>query len=218
MTTALEAIKAAYPDRYYAATDGTTVTGVYDAWSGTTEDPQVRINVLDLPAASSLIVLTADQFSDTVGASNIPVSNGALTYGGRYVACYDHTAAQPTAVLSWFDLWTLGSHANLPALADMHFLSAAEWQALGGDYGYKGNKGLQDGKIVDYTPPPAPIPLTLQAETEQTWIQQQASLAAAMGETFTDAMKAYVKAIAAITSGADTTSTALPARPDPVLV
>lgn len=57
-----------------------------------------------------------------------------------------------------------------------------------------------------------------QAVSAQVWIQQQASLAAAMGEVFTTDMKAYVKAINAIASGADTTSTALPAQPADVMV
>jgi hypothetical protein len=38
-----------------------------------------------------------------------------------------------------------------------------------------------------------------------------------MGQVFTADMKAYVTAIAAIASGADTTSTALPAQPADVM-
>ena len=217
MTTALDAIKAAYPDRYYATTDGRVVTGVLDVWAGTTNNLQEQINVLALPAVSDLIVLTSDQFAESVNATNIPVADGALVYSRRYAAEFDHTAAQPTGVLSWFDLWALGSHKNLPDQADLLVLTAADWQALGGDYAYKGGKGVQDGKLVDYTPPPVPVPLSDQAKSEQAWIQYQVNLAAAMGEAFTDPMKAYVKAIAAIADGTDTTSTALPARPDPIM-
>ncbi|MBF0869714.1 hypothetical protein [Gluconobacter japonicus] len=217
MTTALDAIKAAYPARYYATTDGSVVTGVLDVWAGTTNNVQAQINVLALPAVSDLIALTADQFAETVGATNIPVSGGALVYASRYAAKFDHTAAQPAAVTGWYDLWTLGSHKNLPALDDLLLLSAADWQALGGDYSDKGNKGVQDGQLIDYTPPPVPVPLPDQAKSEQAWIQYQVNLAAAMGEAFTDPMKAYVKAIAAIADGTDTTSTALPARPDPIM-
>ncbi|QHC36417.1 hypothetical protein [Komagataeibacter xylinus] len=56
-----------------------------------------------------------------------------------------------------------------------------------------------------------------QATVAENWIQQQASLAAAMGETFTADMKAYVLAVSAIASGTDTTSTALPAQPTDVM-
>ena len=63
----------------------------------------------------------------------------------------------------------------------------------------------------------APVSLKTQATTAQAWIQQQASLASAMGEVFTADMKAYVKAIAAIANGTDTTSTALPAQPTDVM-
>ncbi|QHC35339.1 hypothetical protein [Komagataeibacter xylinus] len=66
-------------------------------------------------------------------------------------------------------------------------------------------------------PAAAVAPLKTQAASAQAWIQQQANLAAAMGETFTADMKAYVTAISAIASGTDTTSTVLPAQPTDVM-
>jgi hypothetical protein len=75
-----------------------------------------------------------------------------------------------------------------------------------------------NGQLVDYAPPTVPVPLKTQATTAQAWIQQQANLASAMGEVFTADMKAYVLAVNAIASGADTTSTALPAQPASVMV
>ena len=78
------------------------------------------------------------------------------------------------------------------------------------------NEGLfavTDGVFGPYTPPPVVVSLKSRARDEQTWINQQAALAVAMGETFTDEMKAYVKAIQAIATGADTSSTELPKRP-----
>jgi hypothetical protein len=76
---------------------------------------------------------------------------------------------------------------------------------------------VENGALVDYTAPAVAIPLKTQAASAQAWIQQQANLAAAMGEVFTADMKAYVKAIAAIANGTDTTSTALPAQPSDVM-
>lgn len=72
---------------------------------------------------------------------------------------------------------------------------------------------VTNGVFGPYTPPPVVISLQSQARTEQAWVIQQASLALAMGETFTDDMKSYARAIMAIATGADTTSTALPPRP-----
>lgn len=69
-----------------------------------------------------------------------------------------------------------------------------------------------------FTPPETPtLTLSQQAQNAETWIQQQANLATAMGEVFTADMRAYVKAIAAIAGGTDTTSTALPAQPADVM-
>lgn len=82
------------------------------------------------------------------------------------------------------------------------------------------NEGLfavTDGVFGPYTPPPVVVSLKSRARAEQTWIYQQAALVSAMGETFTDEMKAYVKAIQAIANGTDKTSTALPTRPTDVM-
>ena len=76
---------------------------------------------------------------------------------------------------------------------------------------------VKNGVFSQYTPPVVTIPLKTQATTAQTWIMQQANLAAAMGEVFTADMRAYVKAIAAIASGTDTTSTVLPTQPTDVM-
>lgn len=69
-----------------------------------------------------------------------------------------------------------------------------------------------------FSPPETPtLTLSQQATLAQSWIMQQANLAAAMGEVFSANMKAYVKAIAFIANGTDTTSTALPAQPTDVM-
>ncbi|MCP1229434.1 hypothetical protein [Acetobacter fabarum] len=76
---------------------------------------------------------------------------------------------------------------------------------------------VKNGVFSQYTPPTVTVPLKTQAVSAQAWIQQQANLASAMAEVFTADMKAYVKAIAAIANGTDTTSTALPAQPADVM-
>lgn len=76
---------------------------------------------------------------------------------------------------------------------------------------------VKNGVFSQYAPPTVTVPLKTQAVSAQAWIQQQANLAAAMGETFTADMKTYVQAIAAIANGTDTTSTALPAQPADVM-
>ena len=134
-------------------------------------------------------------------------------YPGRYYAAYDTAATQPTAVTGWIDVNIFSSKPDwLPAASALLPLTAAQWGAR-----LPTGKGVLGNAIVDYTPPAVAIPLKTQATSAQTWIQQQANLAAAMGQTFTDDMRAYVLAIAAIANGTDTTSTALPAQPTDVM-
>ena len=130
-------------------------------------------------------------------------------YPDRYYARYDHTASQPAPVTGWFDTQTLSTTANLPEASLMVPMTAEQW-----DGRLSGPQFVSEGALVAYTPPPVLAPLKDQAALQQPWIASQATLAAAMGETFTDTMKAYVKAIQALASGADTTTTALPTRPD----
>lgn len=130
-----------------------------------------------------------------------------------YPARYYATLTKPCG---WYDMGMFSSLDGLPPLSDLFALTPEQWQAKGGDYGTK-IMAVIDGNLVDYTPPVVPVPLATQAASEMTWIQQQANLASAMGEVFTADMKAYVKAIAAIANGSDTTSAELPARPTDVL-
>ncbi|MBS0966919.1 hypothetical protein JK165_12620 [Acetobacter okinawensis] len=101
----------------------------------------------------------------------------------------------------------------LPAASDMIALTEAAWNARSSSV----NQIVKDTEVQTYNAPVVVVPLKTQAATAQAWIQQQANLAAAMGEVFTADMKAYVSAISAIASGADTTSTALPAQPADVM-
>ena len=91
-------------------------------------------------------------------------------------------------------------------------LTADQWATLS-----RQGSGVQSGAIVAYTAPAVAVPLKTQAQSAQAWINQQATLAVAMGEVFTSDMTAYAKAIAAIANGTDTTSTTLPARPADVM-
>lgn len=78
------------------------------------------------------------------------------------------------------------------------------------------NPALSNGTIIQ-GPSPV-IPLKERATAAMQQVQQQATMTSAMGETFGPEMQAYVRALRAIISGADTTSTTLPTAPtDPTL-
>lgn len=130
-------------------------------------------------------------------------------YPDRYYATMDKPCA-------WYDMWAFPSTDGLPAASTLFAMTADQWAAKGGNAGTR-SMAVVNGQLVDYAPPVVPVPLKTQAATAQAWIQQQANLAAAMGETFTADMKAYVQAIAAIANGTDTTSTALPVKPSDVM-
>ena len=129
-------------------------------------------------------------------------------YPARYYVQYDSTGY----ITHWFDTWEMGNLNEVPPATSMLPVTEAQWNdpsvhaALG--------MGVKNGAIVAMA---FTVPLATQAQAELSWISQQASLASAMGETFTDAMRSYVKAIQAIASGTDTTSTDLPPRPNPIM-
>lgn len=133
-------------------------------------------------------------------------------YPSRYYVAYDTAAAQPTPVTARYDMAQYDDLSGLPAASDLIALTAEQYSAIG-----LSGIGVSGGKVVPYSPPAPPVPLQTQAKNAQAWITQQANLTAAMGETFTADMKAYVLAINAIASGTDTTSTALPAQPTDVM-
>lgn len=144
---------------------------------------------------------------------DIPAVTDAVRadWPGRYYASYRVDAPQPTPVTGWWDVWSMSDLSGLPDRAGMLALTDAEWADR-----LPFGSGVQAGRIVACTPPPVPVPLPVQAEAELRWVQSEATLAAAMGERFTDAMRAYVGVIRTIANGTDTTRTALPPRPDPV--
>lgn len=133
-------------------------------------------------------------------------------YPDRYYAQYDPKATQPAPVLGWYNMWEFSDLDGLPPLSQLLPLSETFWAEHIASA--QTSRAVQDGKIVTYTPPPPP--LKERAQTAMQTVQQQASMASAMGETFGPQMQAYVKQLRAIISGSDTTSTELPQAPDEV--
>jgi len=209
----LELLKQHYPSQYYGIPNmsGDSLSTALDVWNAKYLNGS-PVTLSQLSAASALVPLTVTQFALAKGAPNIGITGTALLYPSRFYATYDTTAAQPTGITGWFDTWTLSTTKNLPAASDMLALTQDQWNDR-----VTGPQGVKDDDLVDYTPPAPVVPLETQAQTELAWIASQASMAAAMGETFTDNMKAYVKAIQAIAGGTDTTSMALPARPATIM-
>ncbi|WP_144880545.1 hypothetical protein [Gluconacetobacter diazotrophicus] len=150
-------------------------------------------------------------YTNTNNVSPIDAT-AAKSYPDRYYASYDTTATQPTIITGWYDTWDMSTVSNVPDVSKLIVVDETDWNNTT-SFRLSMGKGVQDGKIIDYTLPVAPVPLTTQAQTAMTWVNQQASLVTAMGETFSDTGKAYVKALQAIISGTDTTSTELPEKP-----
>nr|WP_279183901.1 hypothetical protein [Acetobacter syzygii] len=221
-TTALAVIQAAYPAQYYGQYDTTVstvtkLTAVIDVWNGVTITGS-QINVLGLPAVSTLVPLTADQFNLAKSARNMWVQAGKLLWPERYYASYDTTAAQPTSVTGWFDAWTVGGGdatvppATLPDVSGLIAVTSAQWNDL--TFHAPAGKGVKDGAIIDYTPPAAPVPLATQATTAlaaaRTYVNNTYTM---LNDATPDAWVTYLKALMAIAAGTDTTSTVLPEQP-----
>lgn len=207
-------VQGAYPAQYYAVIDGGKLGVLLDVWSGRSISGQT-FNILTLPAASALIALTADQWSlasvpSRTGSSNIFLTGSAISYPDRYYC----DKGSPCQV---YDMWGYSAAPSEPVLADLYPITSAEYEDRQINYRQQ-YYNTTTGKLADYVAPVVPVPLKDQASAEVSgWIQSQINYAAAMGEAFTDAMKSYVKAVSAIASGADTTSTALPARPTDIM-
>lgn len=208
-------IKSAYPAQYYATKGENALSTLMDVWSGKTITGQA-VDLLSIPAVSSLVALSAAQWAlasvpSVTGQSNIFVTGSALTYPDRYY-CDKNS---PCAV---YDMWGFSSAPTSPALADLYPITADAYA----DRQQNPRQQYYDtttGKLADYVPPVVVVPLADRAAAEVSgWIQSQINYAAAMGETFSDAMKAYVKAVQAIASGTDKTSTALPDRPTDIFI
>jgi len=207
----LDELKAAYPAQYYGLCDAgasgisSLITAV-DAW--VVNGVYAGAN---LPAAATMIALTAAQYALAQGASSIPVQGGALLYPARYYASYDIAAAQPTHVTGWFDSWDMTSLTAVPAATAMVALSPAQWAdpALRMASG----KGVQGGAIVDCIQTDT-LPVRAQAalNSARAYVQNTYLI---LNEATPDAWVAYIKALMAIANGTDTAATALPVQPAP---
>ncbi|MGY6769524.1 hypothetical protein [Komagataeibacter sp. NFXK3] len=130
-------------------------------------------------------------------------------YPARYYAAYDATAAQPTPVTGWYDVWSMNDVTAVPAASAMIALTEAQWAAR-----LPTGQGVQAGAIVSYTPPAVVVPLKTQAQNALTAAASSTWQAYGMyGETTPADVVTYLKALQAIANGTDTTSTALPAAP-----
>lgn len=134
-------------------------------------------------------------------------------YPDRYYASYDTTATQPTPVTGWYDTWGMSNVSNVPEAANMVAISESDWNN-DDTFRLPVGRGVLSGKIIDYTPPPTPVPLKTQAKealatSRQTVWDEYGSL----NETTPDNWVTYLKALMAIANGTDTTSTKLPTAP-----
>lgn len=135
-------------------------------------------------------------------------------YPARYYASYDSSATQPTPVTGWYDTWDMGNLSDVPDASSMIAISESDWNDTINFHRPTG-RGVQNGKIINYNPPPTALPLVTQAENalsvaRQTMWNEYGSI----NEATPDPWVTYLKALMAIVSGSDTTSTVLPTAPE----
>ena len=145
------------------------------------------------------------------GSSLSVTAQVQAAYPARYYAGYDATATQPAPVTAWYDTWSMSSVESLPPASQLVPISAADWANTTG-FRLPAGKAVQNGAIVDYTAPLPPL-----ATQAANALQQAATTSwAAYGmysETPPAAWQTYLASLRAQASGADTTSTQLPAQP-----
>lgn len=212
MTTALDAIKAVYPAQYYGIPDtvGAVLSDVIDVWNAQSVYGNI-VDILTLPAASSLTSLTAGEatlagIASITGYRNIPVENLILQYPGRFY-CDKNS---PCAV---YDMWGFSSPPTSPVAVDLYSITAAEYadrQANPRQQYYDTATGV----LADYVAPVVEPTLAERAATAlasaRTYVSNNYTM---LNEATPDTWVTYLKALMAIINGTDTTSTALPASP-----
>lgn len=81
----------------------------------------------------------------------------------RYYAEYRTTAPQPTPVIRWLDTWLEPNYRGIPPKEDLIPVTVDEWDDK--DFHKLAGKGVQNGKIIDYTPTAVDPDLVAQAIT-----------------------------------------------------
>ncbi|WP_395495836.1 hypothetical protein [Acetobacter sp. KSO5] len=141
------------------------------------------------------------------------MTDAKTAYPARYYASYDNTASQPTPVTGWYDTWAMSSVSAVPSASSMIAISADDWNNTA-SFRLPAGRGVLSGKIIDYSVPVEPVPLTTQATTalavgRQTVWNEYGSI----NEATPDVWVTYLKDLAAIANGTDTASKTLPTAP-----
>lgn len=122
-------------------------------------------------------------------------------YPARYYAATDKPG--------WFDTWDLSDLTYVPPANELLALTEAEWQQYSGT-----SKIGQNGQLVDFITPAAVLSMRDQASAALALARQHVTNTyALLNEATPDAWVAYLRALAAIANGTDTTSAALPEAP-----
>nr|WP_298794638.1 hypothetical protein [uncultured Acetobacter sp.] len=134
-------------------------------------------------------------------------------YPARYYAAYNTTAPHPTPVTGWYDTGSMSSLVNVPPAANLIAITAEDW-ANTTSFRLPTGRGVMDGRIVDYTVPVLPVPLSVQAELALATARQTVwAEFGALNDPTPDVWVTYLKALRAIAQGQDTSSTVLPEAP-----
>ncbi|WP_139313002.1 hypothetical protein [Novacetimonas hansenii] len=131
-------------------------------------------------------------------------------YPARFYARYDTSAAQPTPVTGWYDVWGMKSISKVPPASDLVPLTADEWSNR-----LPVGHGVHNGRIVECTPVPPAVPLDMQAQRAHAlavqWVYAEYG---ALNEPTPADWVAYIRSLKAIINGTDTSSSTLPAAPN----
>lgn len=135
------------------------------------------------------------------------------SYPDRYYAAYNVSAPQPTPVTAWYDTWDMGNLENVPPASSMIPISKSDWDAMPSSSKALGY-GVRAGKLIEYTAPGIALPITTQAADALSVARDYCTHNfLLLNEATPDEWVTYIKALTAITSGTDTTSTVLPTSP-----
>lgn len=194
--------------------DTTTENTMTDATPDTDISQTSGTTTVDTPAADTQ---ENDASTNVSGSATDQTTTAESSikelYPQRYYAGYDITAAQPTIVLGWYDTWDMNDVSNIPKASDMIAISESDWNNTS-TFRLTHGRGVYDGKILDYTPPVAPIPLSVQATSAladaRSYVMNNYAI---LNLPTPNTWVTYLKALMNIADGTDTTSTSLPTAP-----